>query len=1075
MESSSSDISGHITLKFEIKNPEKIKSRQKRSDFIETRNVRWRIMVTVKGMDDSFTNDSDNNDFKCLSIYVQCDPIKESKFWHCYAKCKIYLHNQDESKTKTKEFRNTFTRKENDFGYSEYISFTKLLDKKAGYLDPLKNGDINTILISADIVSEYPYGVYWDSRQNTNHVGLLNLGATCYMNSLLQTFFFTNQLRLATYNTPTDMDDNSNSIIYALQYVFYQLQFNKSAVDTTKLTSAFGWTQADSFQQHDVQEFCRILLENVENAMKGTAAENTISKLLEGKQMSYIKCLNVDYQSERIESVYDIQLKVKGLKNVYESFDDYIKIEKLDGDNKYSAGKYGYQDAEKGVIFTHFPPIIHLHLMRFTYDLEQFEFLKLRDRYEFPETLDLTPYIREEDLDVDDPPIYSLAAVLVHIGGINSGHYVVYINEDCSGEWLKFDDEVVVKVNKNEAIEDNFGGVGLNVFKVGTTAYMLAYVRNSAKYHVFKNISSDDIPEVLKSRIFNDLKLENYQKYKIDHINELVTVNVMTEENLFSLNSNGLFDNVSNFGFKFEFFKNQEIEFIFKHLCDKFNVLFNKCRLWIFSEQIQGLYLPKLISNDYYNYKLQDITLSTNIVFFLDIVSLKINNDILYDNTSIIFVKYFNSKIPSLTYMGYFYVDVNKSWKCYISNIYDLMEKNCESFINGSQNINMIDYGFYLENGVYPSIKIQDLDLLICENISNGSSCILCVEKYDNYNLQSNNILLNGQRNVINENTISLSTITNSDEKYQPNKLFKQDDQNENIDYITFSELLKNSIQIKFVDKCAPDLIDRQILITCLKTDKQPDLLNKLEKYILYPIEKIQLYYTVQNKINSSKFERLSENNVTTIGEIFNILSFDFIRNNDEEDKSYTIFYECMSINVKDFDKNVLLNLKFIPKGGQICDIKEQNKFISAVNVPLILSKTATIKNAIEEATKYLISINYPLKNRLRILEIISSKIVSLLGDFIEVSRITPSIEKTLFIEEITSDQTLPITSSDRLVNCCFTQNNNFRYFIGIPFIIKITNGMTFNDIIQKIQINLSCYSDDFFKQVYILFINLIL
>ncbi len=35
----------------------------------------------------------------------------------------------------------------------------------------------------------------WDSKKHTGYVGLKNQGATCYMNSLLQTLYFTNQLR----------------------------------------------------------------------------------------------------------------------------------------------------------------------------------------------------------------------------------------------------------------------------------------------------------------------------------------------------------------------------------------------------------------------------------------------------------------------------------------------------------------------------------------------------------------------------------------------------------------------------------------------------------------------------------------------------------------------------------------------------------------------------------------------------------------------------------------------------------------------------------------------------------------
>ena len=35
----------------------------------------------------------------------------------------------------------------------------------------------------------------WDSKKHTGFVGLKNQGATCYMNSLLQTLYFTNKLR----------------------------------------------------------------------------------------------------------------------------------------------------------------------------------------------------------------------------------------------------------------------------------------------------------------------------------------------------------------------------------------------------------------------------------------------------------------------------------------------------------------------------------------------------------------------------------------------------------------------------------------------------------------------------------------------------------------------------------------------------------------------------------------------------------------------------------------------------------------------------------------------------------------
>jgi len=54
--------------------------------------------------------------------------------------------------------------------------------------------------------------------------------------------------------------------------------------------------------------------------------------------------------------------------SVYESFSDYVNMKNLDRDNKYDAGKHGLQEAKKSVIFLSFPPVLHLHLMRFQYD-----------------------------------------------------------------------------------------------------------------------------------------------------------------------------------------------------------------------------------------------------------------------------------------------------------------------------------------------------------------------------------------------------------------------------------------------------------------------------------------------------------------------------------------------------------------------------------------------------------------------------------------------------------------------------------------------------------------------------------
>jgi len=90
------------------------------------------------------------------------------------------------------------------------------------------------------------------------------------------------------------------------------------------------------------------------------------------------------------------------------------------------------QEAEKGVRFLSFPPVLHLQLMRFQYDPLTDNNIKINDRFEFPEKLHLDEFLKKAD--PSDPADYVLHAVLVHSGDNHGGHYVVYINPKGDGK-----------------------------------------------------------------------------------------------------------------------------------------------------------------------------------------------------------------------------------------------------------------------------------------------------------------------------------------------------------------------------------------------------------------------------------------------------------------------------------------------------------------------------------------------------------------------------------------------------------------------------------------------------------------
>ena len=100
-------------------------------------------------------------------------------------------------------------------------------------------------------------------------MGIRNQGATCYMNSLLQTLYHIPGFRRSVYHMHmAHVEDPSRNIPLALQRLFWQLQFSNDSVSTKQLTKSFGWGAMDAFVQHDVQELLRVLTDNLDEKMK---------------------------------------------------------------------------------------------------------------------------------------------------------------------------------------------------------------------------------------------------------------------------------------------------------------------------------------------------------------------------------------------------------------------------------------------------------------------------------------------------------------------------------------------------------------------------------------------------------------------------------------------------------------------------------------------------------------------------------------------------------------------------------------------------------------------------------------
>ena len=156
------------------------------------------------------------------------------------------------------------------------------------------------------------------------------------------------------------------------------------------------------FQQQDVQELTRVLFDALEESFKGTEVENIIDELYAGELIDYLRCIDVDYQSERVDKFLDFALTIipfgssKALHSLSECIETYLRPEILDGENKYYAESVGRKvDAIKGLKFGKLPQVMSVQLKRFVYDFSGNSMVqkKLNDRVTFPMLLDMNTYV----------------------------------------------------------------------------------------------------------------------------------------------------------------------------------------------------------------------------------------------------------------------------------------------------------------------------------------------------------------------------------------------------------------------------------------------------------------------------------------------------------------------------------------------------------------------------------------------------------------------------------------------------------------------------------------------------------
>lgn len=413
------------------------------------------------------------------------------------------------------------------------------------------------------------------------YVGLINQAMTCYLNSLVQSLYMTPEFRNAIYKWEYRSGGKSSvlgerearSIPYQIQKLFLLLQTSDlGSLETKDLTASFGWSSNEAYDQHDVQELCRLMFDALELKWKGTQNEKLIQNLYRGKMQDFVKCLKCGRESLRSDVFLDLPLAVKhfgaveAFRSVEEALQAFVSPELLDGSNQYFCEKCNSkQDAHKGLRVTEFPYLLTIQLKRFDFDYNTMHRIKLNDRMTFPDVLDLNPFVYHPDSKETDfttgttasagwnqgdsvsagqqldrayvnkllkrgEYVYELFSVMVHQGSAAGGHYFAHIKNLDQGRWYCFNDTRVELVGPEE-IAKSFGGSYGGWSTSNTNAYMLMYRKISKRNSSF--IRTADLPQhitQLKSQWKEqEAERERQRIYQLNLVNIKVQLNVVCD------------------------------------------------------------------------------------------------------------------------------------------------------------------------------------------------------------------------------------------------------------------------------------------------------------------------------------------------------------------------------------------------------------------------------------------------------------------------------------------------------------------------------------------------------------------
>lgn len=353
-----------------------------------------------------------------------------------------------------------------------------------------RSPEVNTEILK-DISDTIPIVEDWNYTpmciSEKEMIGLQNLGATCYVNSVVQLVFSIEPIR--NFIISTNFDDPS---MKAMSNLFTEMLYSKpNYIDMHKF--AANWKGFDGMsirprEQQDANEFLMLLFSRLEAYPKVySLVSGTQETLFTGEDFNKVQSSPFNTLSLTVMGMNSIHDSMEALK-LPEVFDNY----KIDDNKSIQVKSYNS--------ITKLPPYLFIQLKRFDYSIETATKIKLNQRYVFDPVIDFKDDLKKTDS--TEPSVetrYKLRGVVVHQGEAEQGHYYTYLLAKKENQWYCLNDTHIKPVPESEMKSDGYGRPS------GTSGYLLLYERFDVDTSVPK------VEVTPNETLINQIKIQNHQ------------------------------------------------------------------------------------------------------------------------------------------------------------------------------------------------------------------------------------------------------------------------------------------------------------------------------------------------------------------------------------------------------------------------------------------------------------------------------------------------------------------------------------------------------------------------------------